>query len=155
MRKLNLKKSETHWVELKDGEEVVAKFLIDYPTLEQQDELDEIYTASMRPAIIKSKELIGNHKTDDPKDPFVLECQEKATPFIDSVKFRQYKRMLLKFCIKDWEGIDEPCVLIEDKKGTELEDGLWRRLVKDREQLDAIYLVVSPDVDFTNDDKKK
>lgn len=133
---LSLKKSPSHWLVVGKNEDKEVKFLIDYPTRVQQEILEEMkYDAWGK--FIQATQEDGKMKMGELK--------------IDLVKFLKYKRHILKFVIKDWEGLEEKCVL----KNGELEDELWWALVRDENKTNQLYELISPEIDFNEVDKKK
>jgi len=157
MRKLVLRKSESHLVpfyDFEDGKKVETeiKLMIDYPTLEQQDILDDLHNEAMKPAIERALELSnGKELTEEEQDKINREC---ATEIIPS-KFREYKRNVIRFCLKGLEGSDIKIELEEKETGSEVKDGILKQLVRDREQADLLYLSIEPEIKFTESDKKK
>ena len=112
MIKLALKKSNSHWLEIDD-----VKFLVDYPTNEQE---------------MKLQEIMLDKQTED-------------------IKRLRYARYYLKYTIKDWQGIETKCLLINN----ELEDELWQSLVSDTMQTLTIFGKIYDNLSFTESDKKK
>ena len=81
-----------------------------------------------------------------------IELQEVLLSKADEqVKQARYARLYLRYVIKDWEGIDEPCVLA----GNELEYGLWKLLVVDLGKTITLWTKFIEDLQFTENDKKK
>lgn len=133
---LSLKKSPSHWLVVGQNEGKEVKFLIDYPSRIQQEKLEELkYDAWGK--FIQTAQEDGKMKIDGLK--------------IDLVKFLKYKRYILKFAIKDWEGLEEKCLLVNG----ELEDELWWALVRDENKTNQLYELVFPEIDFNEVDKKK
>ena len=106
------KKALNDWIKL---EEVEIK--IDYPTLEQEQKLQEIRF---------SKEF-------------------------STAVYIEYVQRYLKYVIKDWKGISEPCQLVNN----ELEDNLWWSLVKNTDQAIKLYTVIEKELELLDTDKKK
>ena len=113
MIKLALKKSNSHWLEIDD-----VKFLVDYPTNQQNVELQEIF-------------LDTNVSAD--------------------IRNLRYAKKFLKYTIKDWQGIDTKCMIINN----ELEDELWYALTNDINQTLTIFGKINDELSFTESDKKK
>jgi len=122
--KLALKKSFNNWVDMGDG----VSFLLDYPTREQEQKLDDLKYGEMT-----NVELLR---------------EGSATKTKDSLKFM---RFYIKCTVKDWKGIDSPCKL----NLNELDDDLWWALVKDEMQAMKIFSVINKELEFTETDKKK
>ncbi len=122
---LSLKKSLNKWVpvEVKKGEPKV-ELLIDYPSRDQQQELDDI--------------IYGNQ-------------------YSGNAKQLRFSRLLVKYTVKDWKGIvdenDKPIKCIIENNA--LEDDLWWSLVKNPIMPTNLFLVIYPEVDWTETDKKK
>lgn len=124
MIKLALKKSFNNWVDMGDG----VSFLLDYPTREQEQKLEDFKYGEMTNA-----DLIR---------------EGSVTKTKDSLKYIRY---YIKYTVKDWKGIDVPCVLSLN----ELDDNLWWSLVKNELQAMQIFSVISKELEFTEADKKK
>jgi hypothetical protein len=56
----------------------------------------------------------------------------------------------LKFVIKDWEGMDEPCKIIND----ELDDRQWKELILFPEQTFMMVNVIQAEIEFKLFQKK-
>ena len=69
----------------------------------------------------------------------------------EDIKRLKYARLFLRFTIKGWEGIDEPCLIINN----ELEQELWESLVTDTLQTLTIFGAIYDELNFTEIDKKK
>lgn len=124
MIKLALRKSFNNWVEMGDG----VSFLLDYPTREQEQKLDDLKYGEMT-----NVELLEDGS---------------ATKTKDSLKYMRY---YIKCTVKDWKGIDVPCKL----SGNELDGDLWWALVRDEMQAMKIFSVINKELEFTETDKKK
>ena len=120
---LSLKKSLDRWVTI-EGDTPPAEFKIDYPTREQQQELQSIAFGD---------KLSGNDR------------------------MLKYAQLFIKYTVKDWKNMfDEDdkeikCIM----NGAGLDHDLWWALVKRPETAMAIYLTLSPEIEFTEADKKK
>ena len=72
-------------------------------------------------------------------------------------KMLKYAQLFIKYTIKDWKnmfGDDDKeieCVM----NGDGLDNKLWWALVKDPSRALAIYNTIAPEVEFTDNDKKK
>lgn len=124
---LKLKKSSSKWVDIGKGKnDKPIRFLIDYPTIEQEEKLQYI--------LLKT----------------VPEGEETN-------KILDFQRQLLKFAIKDWEGVTDTdgneikCKVV---KG-ELDKELHWALFKDVQRTIDIGLIVNNEIEFTALDKKK
>ena len=69
----------------------------------------------------------------------------------------KYAQLFIKYCVKDWKNMFDDndkeikCVM----NGNGLDEDLWWALVKRPETAMAIYLALSPEIEFTEADKKK
>ena len=153
--KLILKHSPTNWIDI--DEEV--KFKIDYLTDAQEDKLDELIFEM-------------NYIMTLPEDYNNLEKEEKTKELIKIIndltpeqkaRFdvinKKYYRYYLKFTIKDWKGIKDGdgnevnCKVIND----ELDTRLWQGLIKNLSLNDMITIAqkIQKELEFTEVDKKK
>ncbi len=144
--KLNLKHSKTKWIDI-DGE---SSFLIDYPTIEQAEDIKEI---QYQMALIDESLTIENREK-------ILESfkpEQKARMLILSE--RLYKRTI-KYCVKGWKGVtdedtgeDAECKQVNG----EMEDKLFESLIRDLSltNLSHIYAAIINETEFTETDKKK
>jgi hypothetical protein len=72
-------------------------------------------------------------------------------------KMLKYAQLFIRYAVKDWEGILDG----DDKKleckviDNELEEELWWGLVQKPEQAMNLYLSIAPEIEFTEQDKKK
>ncbi len=144
--KINLKHSKTRWIDI-DGE---SQFLIDYPTIEQAEDIKEI---QYQIALIDDSLTIENREK-------VLENfnpEQKARMLILSE--RLYKRTI-KYCVKGWKGVtdedtgeDAECKQVNG----EMEDKLFESLIRDLSLLNLshIYSAIINETEFTETDKKK
>jgi hypothetical protein len=135
--KLKLRKSLSNWVDVGENTDTgeAVQFLIDYPTLEQQQELDE-----------QRYKYFGADKLNVTKD---YKPAEEMT--INMPEYLKYKRMLIGFCVKDWRGFPEKCELINGELAPELLNALTRN----EEQTEAIFNLIQNEIAFTETDKKK
>lgn len=90
---------------------------------------------------------------DYPTNSQEIELQDIAfnLSLDQTVRQLKYARQYLKFVIKDWKGIDEKCLVINN----ELENDLWEGLCKDSEQVLTIFGVIFKELEVTDADKKK
>ena len=69
----------------------------------------------------------------------------------------KYAQEYIRYVVKDWKGITDEndkelkCELV----GDELKEDLWWALVEHPEVAMNFYLVVSPELEFDEEDKKK
>jgi len=122
MIKLNLKKSISRWIQMGEG----VKFLISYPSIEHEQYLQELLIEILNEKRGKSEEFIPPAQ----------------------LKYAQYT---VKYSVKDWQGLDEKCILVNN----ELENSLWWALVSDPIQAVRIFTLIQPEVEVTQEDKKK
>ncbi len=106
---LRKKLSDNGWIVIDENH----KIQIDYPTYEQQEELEEL--------------------AFEPKGMY------------------KYYKLLIKYCVKNWEGFDEKC---------ELENGvLTKKLHSDLtyniNQTITLGKLISDEIEFLVEDKKK
>jgi len=138
---IKLKHSNSKWVEFPD-----AKFKIDYPTIEQQDNLNELL---FQIAFI-DENLLEGKVTEN------LPANKKAKLMVLN---SQYYRLFLRYTIKDWEGIlDEEgenvkCKIVND----ELYEPYWIGLCKEltTAQLASHWEKINKEIQFDDTDKKK
>ena len=139
---IKLKHSKTNWIEFPD-----AKFKIGYPTIEQQDRLNELlFELAFTDESLLKKGKISNN----------LPAKKKAKIMVLN---SQYYRLFLRYTIKDWEGIvDEDgekveCKLINDELYKPYWDGLCKNLTTS--QLADHWFKINDEVEFNGADKKK
>lgn len=150
---IKLKKSETRWVTIED-----AEFKIDYPTIDQQDEINEVqYQLGLLQYIDR---LEG--ETDEDYAGRYLSQLEKL-PIESKAKIetlgKKVCRLYIKYTIKDWKNINnengEPvkCKLVNNA----LEDSIFNSFVKDMSFMELLtfFNSIKPEVEFTDTDKKK
>ncbi len=153
MREIKLRNSDTSWVpflEFKDGIKVPSgtEIQVKYPTMKQQDIIDDFYNLAMKPALQRAAELsAGKDLPDEELKKINAEC----TLFIEPKSFREYKRKTIKFCLT---GIRNPDIEVPVKNG-EVEDTFFESLVADTEQADLLFLSIEDAIKFTQSDKKK
>jgi len=63
----------------------------------------------------------------------------------------QYARYYIKYTVKDWEGLGEPCKVIKD----ELDESQWLELTSDIEQTMTLSNMIYEELHFSETDKKK
>lgn len=141
-----LKKSKTKWIEV-DGFEGV-KVKIDYPTIEQDEELRELFFQSIHN---------NPNYTKDKKAPdIILTIEQRAKENILSERIAKFR---IKFCVKDWEGIkDEGGKNIKlEIVNNEIEDELFAQFIRNFKFSDLIKLgtKIQNEISFNDADKKK
>ena len=137
---LQLRKSLNHWVEV-DGVEL----LIDYPTFEQQEELDDIYDEFMSPVLIEAQRI----KAEKP-DIANEELSIMAIPKMDKKLYKKHQLLTIKYAIKGWKFEEE--IKIKDNA---LEDESLHPLIVDKSQRTLIYDKIQEEISWTENDKKK
>jgi len=145
--KIRLKKSESHWVDLLDDKKPTGvKNKVDYPTLEQQDELDELYTEAMGEALKYAGELRKGNP-DIGTDEINLE----SAKYINVRKFNQVKRLTIRYALKDIDGSDEPLKVVDNM----IDKDQWENICRDRVLVNLLYSNIQEQISFTDIDKKK
>ncbi len=146
--KINLKHSKTRWIDI-DGE---SQFLIDYPTIEQAEDIKEI---QYQIALIDETLLTATEDREKILNNFKPE--QKAKMLILSE--RLYKKTI-KYCVKGWKGVvdastneDAECKQVNG----EMEDNLFENLIRELtlENLAHIYTAINNETELTDTDKKK
>ncbi len=146
--KINLKHSKTRWIDI-DGE---SQFLIDYPTIEQAEDIKEI---QYQIALIDETLLTATEDREKILENFKPE--QKAKMLILSE--RLYKKTI-KYCVKGWKGVvdedtdkDAECKQVNG----EMEDKLFESLIRELslENLAHIYTAINNETELTETDKKK
>ena len=146
--KINLKHSKTRWIDI-DGE---SQFLIDYPTIEQAEDIKEI---QYQIALIDESLLTAIEDREKILESFKPE--QKAKMLILSE--RLYKKTI-KYCVKGWKGVtdtntneDAECKQVNG----EMEDKLFESLIRELtlENLAHIYTAINNETELTETDKKK
>ncbi len=147
--KINLKHSKTRWIDI-DGE---SQFLIDYPTIEQAEDIKEIQyqIALIDDSLLSATDQKSREKTLENFNP-----EQKARMLILSE--RLYKKTI-KYCVKGWKGVpdetgeDAECKIVNG----EMEDKLFESLIRELSltNLSHIYSAIINETEFTETDKKK
>ena len=148
--KINLKHSKTRWIDI-DGE---SQFLIDYPTIEQAEDIKEIQyqIALIDESLLSAADQKGRNKILENFEP-----EQKAKMLILSE--RLYKKTI-KYCVKGWKGVtdintneDAECKQVNG----EMEDKLFESLIRELslENLAHIYTAINNETELTETDKKK
>ena len=141
-----LRKSKSKWVEVKDFEGVKIK--IDYPTIEQTENLREKFFQVIfnNPNYTKQKEDILIELTYEQK------AKEKRL-------LSEIAKETIKYSVKDWEGVTDedgkiiPCKVVNG----ELDKDLFESFVSNLEYHHLIHLgdLIEDEIKLTDADKKK
>jgi hypothetical protein len=110
---------------------------IDYPTIEQQDQLNEILFQS----------IFIDNKIRETKDPLLIAKLQAEKVNL----YNQYMRLFLRFTIKDIKGLPE-AIKVENNQ---LSDDSYEKLCYDLEQVRTLFNVINNEIEFTETDKKK
>ena len=87
-----------------------------------------------------------------PTEEQEIELQEILLSNVgEQIKQARYARLYLRCVIKDWEGIDEPCQIVNNK----LEYNLSVLLTVDLNKAITLWSKFVEDLKFTETDKKK
>lgn len=150
---IKLKKSETRWVTVGD-----AEFKIDYPTIEQQDEIDE---AQHQLGLLQYISRLDNESDDDYANRYLSELNQLPIESKSKIETLGKKicRLYIKYTIKDWKNINdengEPvkCKLVNNA----LEENLFNSFIRDMSLLELLtfFNAIKPQIEFTDTDKKK
>jgi len=157
---LSLKKSLTNWIKV-EGDDPPAEFLVDYPTREQSRELQSIafgdkYSGNDR--MLKYAQLFIKYAVKDWKNMFGDDDKEIECKIVDNelyggekqTGFEKYKESLGDLYIHKREEYYR----LLNEYDAEHQD-LWWALVKVPGRALAIYNSIAPEVEFTDNDKKK
>ena len=147
--KINLKHSKNKWVDI-DGE---SQFLIDYPTIEQADEIKRL---AYQIAFLDEEILSTITQKQRKKILTSLSPKDKAEMLVLS---EQLYRKTFQYSVKDWKGIKDEkgeavkCDIVND----EIEEGLFRLIIRDLNLTDLshIFTAITNETEFTESDKKK
>lgn len=150
---IKLKNSETRWVTIED-----ADFKIDYPNIEQQDEINELqYQLSLLQFVEKRDDETDEEYSDRYlKELDTLPIESKAK--IETLG-RKICRAYIKYSIKDWKNINDEngnpvkCKIVNNA----IEDELFEKFIKNMSFLELLtfFNAIKPKVEFTDTDKKK
>lgn len=152
---IKLKNSESRWVTIED-----AEFKIDYPTLEQQDEISEL---QYQLALIQNTEIVREENESDESysERYLNAIQNLPVESRAKIETLGKKicRLYIKYTIKDWKNINnengEPvkCKIVKN----EIEDNLFEKFIKGFGFLELLTFFnhIKPKVEFTETDKKK
>ena len=132
--KLTLRKSFGNWIAVGDNADTgeAIEFMLDYPTLEQQQTLDQM-------------------KYDYSNLRAVKQSLTADTITIDYYKYLEFKRKYIACTVKDWKGIAEKCEVVNG----ELSPVLLSALTRDESQVNALFEKINAALEFTESDKKK
>ena len=147
--KINLKHSKNKWVDI-DGE---SQFLIDYPTIEQADEIKRL---AYQIAFLDEEILSTITQKQRKKILTSLSPKDRAEMLVLS---EQLYRKTFQYSVKDWKGIKDEkgeavkCDIVND----EIEEGLFRLIIRDLNLTDLshIFTAITNETEFTESDKKK
>lgn len=150
---IKLKHSDSRWVKIDD-----AEFKIDYPTIDQQDEIDELKDQMILLQEVERKE---DETPEEYSKRFIEENENLPIEDKSKVKriTKQYCRLFIKYSVKDWKNINDgegnpiKCKIVNNA----IDDELFNSLVKNMNflQLLTIYNRIKPETEFTETDKKK
>ena len=152
--KINLKHSKSRWVDI-DGE---SQFLIDYPTIEQQDEIDIVLAEIM----FMDESLIGvvdKGQMEQKLNSFSARNKAQVTHLN-----KKLGRLAIKYQVKDWKGIvngNGKAVKIRLvphlESGTQIEEKLFKSLIKELKWWDLVHIFncFSQETELNETDKKK
>ena len=147
--KINLKHSKSRWVDI-DGD---SQFEIDYPTIEQAEDMKEI---QYQIALIDESLLTAVDQKGREEILSSFRPEQKAKMLILSE--RLYKKTI-KYCVKGWKGVnDDSGEEVECKiLNNEMEDKLFESLIRDLslDNLAHIYACINNETELTETDKKK
>ena len=151
---INLKHSKTRWVDI-DGE---SSFMIDYPTIEQQDEIDLVLAEIM----FMDESLMGIVKKEDMEEKLKSFSAKNKAQVTDLNK--RLGRLAIKYQVKDWKGISNgngkpvKCKLVPyPNGGTQMDGKLYTGLIRDLKWWDLVHLYncFTQETELTATDKKK
>lgn len=149
---IKLKGTETRWVTIED-----AEFKIDYPNIEQQDEINELqYQLSLLQFVNRKDETEEEYAERYLRELDSLPIESKAK--IETLG-RKICRLYIKYSIKDWKNINDEngnpvkCKIVNNA----IEDELFNNFIKDMSFLELLtfFNAIKPKVEFTDTDKKK
>jgi len=150
---IKLKHSNSRWVKIED-----AEFKIDYPTIEQNDEISEL---QYRLALLQSVDKKEDETSDEYASRYIEEIQ--LIPIEDKSKVatltKKVCRLYMRYTIKDWKNInDESGVPVKCKVvNNVMDEDLFNSFIKDMSfmQLLTFFNKIKPEIEFTDSDKKK
>ena len=152
--KINLKHSKTRWVDIDEE----SQFMIDYPTIEQQDEIDLILAEIM----FMDESLMGivdKEQMEEKLKSFSAKNKAQVTHLN-----KKLGRLAIKYQVKDWKGISNgrgkpvKCRLVSyGESGTQMEEKLFNSLIQELKwwELVHIYNCFTQETELTETDKKK
>ena len=152
---IKLKHSDSRWVKIED-----AEFKIDYPTKDQQDEIDELQDTLIYYQTGSFKPIEGD--TEEESNKRFLDYINNLSPEVRAkVKSITKKicRLYIKYSIKGWKNInDSDGNEVEFRlTNNEMEDNLFNKFTDNMRwlQLLTFFNMIKPEVEFTDTDKKK
>lgn len=116
-----------------NGNDVIITF--DYPTIEQADKLEAL-----------KYQVFGLANKINPKQE-----QDRTEFEVDLLKLKQYKRLYVKFTVKDWAGLPDKCKLVNN----ELDENQLAALTRSDEVLEKLYSIIQEEIELSYTDKKK
>jgi hypothetical protein len=141
-----LKKSKSKWIEVTDFEGVKVK--IDYPTIEQGEKIRELFF----------QVIFNNPNYTKQKEDAVIEVtpEQKAK---EKILLEQLAKMNIRFCVKDWEGVNDEdgkpveCKIVKN----EIEKDIYESFIRNFEYQHLIHLgnLIEEEIQFNEADKKK
>ena len=156
---MKIKTKKPKWQDI-DGE---SQFYIDYPVIEQQDEVDLIISKIM--LLDDSLQGVTNKKEMEGKlNSFSIDNKAMAMQLQ-----KVAGRLAIKYTVKDWKGVSGdndkpmkiklvPWINSEGKEeGTQIEEKLYKKLIQNLSwwELIHIYNCIYQVIGFTETDKKK
>ena len=150
---IKLKHSNSRWVKIED-----AEFKIDYPTIEQNDEISEL---QYRLALLQSVDKKEDETSDEYASRYIEEIQ--LIPIEDKSKVatltKKVCRLYMRYTIKDWKNINDEsggpvkCKVVNNV----MDEDLFNSFIKDMSfmQLLTFFNKIKPEIEFTDSDKKK
>src|SRR5574338_245908 len=146
---LILKYSKSKWIDVNTAG---LKFLIDYPTIEQGENLNQLFyeIAFIDNDLLSSDEAIKNNASNS-LTPAQLSRLAVLTEKIHKLR--------IKYCVKDWQG-----VLSEDGKpvkiklvNNEIESKQFEALMRNFDYAEIVLLgeTIAKETSFNEADKKK
>ena len=144
-----LKYSKSKWIDINSGG---LKFNIDYPTIDQDERLKQLFyeIAFIDNDLLSEDEAIRNNASNSLSP-------EKLSRL--AVLTEKIHKLRIKFCVKDWQG-----VISEDGKpikiklvNNEIEDRQFEALIRNFEYAEIVMIgeMIAKETQFSEADKKK
>lgn len=144
-----LKYSKSKWLDINTGG---LKFLIDYPTIEQNEKLKELFyeIAFIDNDLLNEDEAVRNNASNS-LSPAQLSRLAILTEKIHKLR--------IKFCVKDWQGVTS-----EDGKpvkiklvNDEIEKKQFEALIQNFTYPEIVQIgeMIAREIEFNDADKKK